>query len=44
MGLPATGKEIVLGGATILQFKNNQCVERWSQADFLRLLQQLGIA
>ena len=41
-GLPATGKAISLPGITILRFANGKCVERWSQADFLGLLQQLG--
>jgi predicted ester cyclase len=41
-GLPATGKRIVLPGITILRFVEGKCVERWSQADFLGLLTQLG--
>ena len=42
MGVPATGKEIALPGITILRFAGERCVERWSQADFLGLLQQIG--
>src|SRR5437763_17057692 len=42
MGVPATGKRIEFGGITILQFRSGRCVERWSQADFLGVLQQLG--
>lgn len=42
-GIPATGKEVTLPGATILRFAYGRCVERWSQADFLGLLQQLGV-
>ncbi len=42
-GIPATGKEISLPGITILRFADGKCVERWSQADFLGLLQQLGV-
>jgi steroid delta-isomerase-like uncharacterized protein len=42
-GIPATGKRITLPGITILQFANGKCVERWSQADFIGLLQQLGV-
>ena len=41
-GMPATGRDFVLPGITILRFVGEHCVERWSQADFLGLLQQLG--
>ncbi len=42
-GLPASGKTAVLPGITILRFgKSGRCVERWSQSDFLGLMQQLG--
>lgn len=41
-GLPATGREFVLPGITILRFEDGRCVERWSQADFLGLMVQLG--
>lgn len=42
MGIPPTRKEVSFNGITILQFKAGKCMERWSQADFLSLLQQLG--
>jgi predicted ester cyclase len=42
MGMPPTGKEISMDGITILAFRDGKCVERWSQADFLSLLQQVG--
>ena len=42
MGVPPTGKPIALPGITILRFAEGQCVERWSQADFLSVLQQIG--
>ncbi len=42
MGVAATGKAIQLPGITILRFTDGKCVERWSQADFLGLLAQLG--
>jgi steroid delta-isomerase-like uncharacterized protein len=42
MGLPPTGKAFTMPGITILRFADGRCVERWSQADFLGLLQQLG--
>lgn len=41
-GMPATHKAISLPGITILRFDGEKCVERWSQADFLSMLQQLG--
>ena len=42
MGVPPTGKPIALPGITILRFENQKCVERWSQADFLSVLMQIG--
>ena len=42
MGVPATGTQIALAGITILRFEGDQVVERWSQADMLGLLVQLG--
>ena len=40
--LPATGKTISMPGITILRFSDGKCVERWSQADSLGLLTQIG--
>jgi len=42
-GIPPTGKQISLTGITILRFAGGKCVARWSQADFLGLLQQLDV-
>lgn len=42
LGIPPTGKSIVLPGMTILRFEEQRCVERWSVADGLALLVQLG--
>lgn len=42
MGVPPTGKPIALPGITILRFAEGKCVERWSQADFLIVMQQIG--
>jgi steroid delta-isomerase-like uncharacterized protein len=42
MGIPATGKFIKVTGITILKFFAGKCTERWNQADFLGMLQQLG--
>jgi steroid delta-isomerase-like uncharacterized protein len=41
-GMPPTGRKFSVPGITILRFVEGQCVERWSQTDFLSLLQQLG--
>jgi predicted ester cyclase len=42
MDIPPTGKEIRMSGITILRFEGDTCVERWTEADFLGMLQQLG--
>src|SRR5215212_3803450 len=41
-GIPATGKPVALSGLTMLRFEDGRCVERWTQADFMGLLQQIG--
>jgi steroid delta-isomerase-like uncharacterized protein len=42
MGVPATGVEIMLPGITILYFRADRVIERFSQADMLGLLVQIG--
>lgn len=42
MGVPATGRPYLLSGITILHFAGARVVERWSSADMLGLLVQLG--
>ena len=42
MGVPATGTTITLPGLTILHFRGDRVIERFSQADMLGLLVQLG--
>lgn len=42
MGVPATGVEIALPGVTILHFRGDRVIERFSQADMLGLLVQIG--
>jgi hypothetical protein len=42
MGVPATGRPYVLEGITIMRFRGDQVVERWTTADFLGLMVQLG--
>ena len=42
MGVPPTNTEITLPGITILHFRSERVIERFSQADMLGLLVQLG--
>ena len=42
MGNPPTGRPYALEGITILRFDGERVVERWSSADFLGLLMQIG--
>jgi predicted ester cyclase len=42
MGVPPTGRDVALPGITILRFSGDRVVERFSQADMLGLLVQLG--
>jgi predicted ester cyclase len=42
MGVPPTDTPIALPGITVLHFRNGKCIERWSSADFLGLLVQIG--
>jgi predicted ester cyclase len=42
-GIEATGQDVALPGITILRFNDaGRCAERWSRADFLGLMMQLG--
>jgi predicted ester cyclase len=43
LGVPPSGKAIVLTGIDVLRIKNGQIIERWSESDQLYLLQTLGI-
>ncbi len=42
MGVAPTQRQYQLPGITVLRFGGAQVVERWSSADFLGLLTQLG--
>ena len=42
MGVPATNNAIALPGITILHFEGDQVVERFSSADMLGLMVQIG--
>jgi steroid delta-isomerase-like uncharacterized protein len=43
MGVPGTGKTIVLRGINIFRIADGKIVERWGQLDQLGVLHQLGL-
>ncbi len=43
MGLPATGKPIIMTGIEIFRIKDGKITELWAEANLLGLMQQLGI-
>jgi predicted ester cyclase len=42
MGLAPTNKRVSVTGITMMRFEGNQVVERWSEMNYLGLLQELG--
>ena len=42
LGVPGTGLDVAVAGITILHFDDDQVRERWSQADLLGFLVQVG--
>ncbi len=42
LGLPATGKQVVITGMSIIRVRDGQIVERWNNWDIMSLIQQLG--
>jgi predicted ester cyclase len=42
MGFPASGRPFSLPGITIMRFNADRVIERWSTADFLSMLTQIG--
>lgn len=44
MGFAPTGKRFELSLIEIARFRDGKIVERWTERDFLKLLQQLGLA
>ena len=42
MGLAPTNKRVSVTGITIMRFEGSQVVERWSEMNYLGLLQELG--
>ena len=43
MGLPPTGKPIVMTGIEIFRLENGRIAELWGEANLMGLMQQLGI-
>jgi predicted ester cyclase len=43
MGIPATGRRVVLKGLSMDRIEAGQVVEHWAQIDQLSLMQQLGV-
>jgi steroid delta-isomerase-like uncharacterized protein len=43
MGVPATGRTIVLAGINVFRIADGRIVERWGMLDELGLLRQLGL-
>ena len=42
MGIPATGKNLVWSGISILRLSGGKIVEYWAQSDNMSMMQQLG--
>ena len=43
LGIPRTGRPFVLNGQTIVRFRDERVVERWTTGDLLGVLVQLGV-
>ncbi len=43
IGMPPTGKQVRFAGVGILRFANGKALERWTIADSMTLLHQLGL-
>jgi predicted ester cyclase len=44
MGIPPTNRHVSVSGITIMRFDGDQVVERWSEMNYLGLLQALGVS
>lgn len=42
-GIPATGKSVIVNAIVILRLEEGKAAELWLNADFLGLMQQLGV-
>ena len=43
MGIPATGKEINVGGISMMCIASGKIMERWEEFDMMGMMQQLGV-
>lgn len=43
MGIPPTGRRVTVPGIHIMRIVDGKIVEHWAQADFLGMMQQLGV-
>ena len=43
MGIPATGKSVVVTYTDLWRFENGKAVENWVQMDMVGMMQQLGV-
>ena len=43
MGIPATGKEVTVGGINIARIADGKVMERWEELDMMGLMVQLGV-
>ncbi|HEY94730.1 MAG TPA: ester cyclase [Dehalococcoidia bacterium] len=43
MGIPATGKEIVVTGCNVFRIVDDKIAECWAHTDSLSMMQQLGV-
>ena len=43
LGIPATGKQLRVGGISIFRLDKGRIAEHWEQLDRLALMQQLGV-
>jgi steroid delta-isomerase-like uncharacterized protein len=43
MGMPASGKAVVVTGMDFMRFRDGLIVEHWGEMDMMGLLQQLGV-
>ncbi len=43
LGIPPTGKRVILAGCSVYRFQAGKVVEQWEYSDMLGLLQQVGV-
>jgi predicted ester cyclase len=43
LGIPPTGKQVNIGGITILRLRDRKIIEEWFELNHLELMKQLGV-